>query len=386
VNPAARGGLSLAQLAHVTPWQIESSPGRIAIAGELRTADAAAIWRSLQHHTDRSGRGESIDFDVAHAAVIDGTVMALLVDLRIALAKRGVAVQITGASERLAGVVHLYGGDQPPGAVAGPSAPRAIARIGAGVAKAATQARRLIEFGGELVRGIAAVIRRPWLGGWRELGPLVAQTGADGIPIVLVLDFLVGFVMAFQSTRQLETYGANLYVADIVGISMTRELAPLITAIIISGRSGAGFAAELGTMRVSEEIDALRTMGIAPIPYLVVPRIIALAIAAPVLGLTGDIAGVLGGLVVGAMSLDVHPHAYLAELRTVVTASDVWTGLVKSLAFGVAIAIIGCQQGLTTRGAASGVGRSTTTTVVACLFSLVAIDTLLTTVFRGIGV
>jgi phospholipid/cholesterol/gamma-HCH transport system permease protein len=139
-------------------------------------------------------------------------------------------------------------------------------------------------------------------------------------------------------------------------------------------------------MRVSEEIDALRTMGIAPIPYLVVPRIIALAIAAPVLALAGDIAGVLGGLVVGAMSLDVHPHAYLAELRAVVTAADVWTGLIKSLVFGIAIAIIGCQQGLTTRGAASGVGRSTTTTVVACLFTLVAIDTLLTTVFRGVGV
>jgi phospholipid/cholesterol/gamma-HCH transport system permease protein len=127
-------------------------------------------------------------------------------------------------------------------------------------------------------------------------------------------------------------------------------------------------------------------MGIPPIPYLVVPRIIVLAIAAPVLALAGDIAGVLGGLVVGAMSLDVHPRAYVTELRAVVVASDVWTGLVKSIVFGIAIATIGCQQGLTTRGAASGVGRSTTTTVVACLFTLVAIDTLLTAVFRGVGV
>jgi len=370
----------------VTQWQIESGSRRIAITGELRTADAAAIWRSLRHHVHRLGPGGPIEIDLAHAAVIDGTVMALLVDLRAGLAKRGVSAQISGASDRIAGVVHLYGGDRPPGVVTEPSHARAIARLGAGVAKAATQARRLIEFSGDLVRGVVAVVRHPRLGGWRELGSLVAQAGADGIPIVLVLDFLVGFVMAFQSTRQLETYGANLYVADIVGISMTRELAPLITAIIISGRSGAGFAAELGTMRVSEEIDALCTMGIAPIPYLVVPRIIALMIAAPVLALAGDIAGVLGGLVVGAMSLDVHPHAYLAELRAVVTVSDVWTGLVKSLVFGIAIAIIGCQQGLTTRGAASGVGRSTTTTVVACLFTLVAIDTLLTTVFRGVGV
>jgi len=137
---------------------------------------------------------------------------------------------------------------------------------------------------------------------------------------------------------------------------------------------------------VSEEIDALQTMGISPVPYLVVPRIVALAIVAPVLALAGDIAGVLGGLAVGKISLGVHPNAYLTELRSVLVLADVWTGLVKSLAFGIAIAIIGCQQGLTTRGAASGVGRSTTTTVVACLFTLVAIDTALTMLFRGMHV
>lgn len=379
-------GLRLAPPEDVAAWEIEIRLGRITLVGEFRTADAAAIWRSLQSHTRRLARGERVEIDLARAAVIDGTAMALLVDVRASLAIRGIDAKIIGSSERLAGVVHLYGGDRPPSVAPGEPHERPIARLGANVATAATHARRVIEFSGELLRGIAAIVRSPSLGGWRELGPLIARTGADGIPIVLVLDFLVGFVMAFQSTRQLEAYGANLYVADIVGISMTRELAPLITAIIISGRSGAGFAAELGTMRVSEEIDALRTMGITPIPYLVVPRIIALAVAAPVLALAGDIAGVLGGLAVGAMSLDVHPHAYLAELRAAVVASDVWTGLVKSFAFGVAIAVIGCQQGLTTRGAASGVGRSTTTTVVACLFTLVAIDTLLTTVFRGVGV
>lgn len=370
----------------MTAWQIERAPGRITLGGELRTADATPIWRLLHRQTGGLARGDRLAIDLGAATAVDGTVMALLADLRASLIARGVAAEITGASERLAGVVHLYGGDRPPGAAPGEHHERAIARLGANVATAASHARRAIEFSGELVRGLAAIVRRPSLGGWRELGPLLARTGADGIPIVVVLDFLVGFVMAFQSTRQLETYGANLYVADIVGISMTRELAPLITAIIVSGRSGAGFAAELGTMRVSEEIDALRTMGITPVPYLVVPRILALAVAAPVLALAGDIAGVLGGLVVGAVSLDVHPHAYLAELRDVLVASDVWTGLVKSTAFGVAIAIIGCQQGLTTRGAASGVGRSTTTTVVACLFTLVAIDTLLTTLFRGVGV
>ena len=366
-------------------WQIDYTAGRLELSGELTTAIAAGLWRSLQHHTAGLVSGEPVILDLTRVRAIDGTAMALLIDLRRSLAARGVTTEIVGAASHLAGLVHLYGGDKPPSLVRSIPRERWIARFGSTIVAGTRHARRLVEFGGELVRGIGAIVRRPSLGGWRELGPLLARTGADGIPIVLVLDFLVGFVMAYQSTRQLETYGANLYLADIVGISMTRELAPLITAIIISGRSGAGFAAELGTMRVSEEIDALRTMGIAPVPYLVIPRIVALAIVAPVLALAGDIAGVFGGLVVGAISLDVHPHAYLAELRTVVVASDVWTGLVKSMAFGIAIAIIGCQQGLTTRGAASGVGRSTTTTVVACLFALVAIDTALTMVFRGIG-
>lgn len=365
-------------------WAIGGAPPRLTLTGELRTRDAAAIWAAL--HARTSGvTGGTLDVDLAQAADVDGTVMALLVELRDELARRGVTVAISHAGARVGQLVHLYGGDRPAHPEPRPARRSPIAAVGAAVAATVTHARRSIEFAGELVQGIGALVRHPSLGGWRELGPLIARTGTDGLAIVIVLDFLVGFVMAYQSTRLLQTYGANIYVADIVGISMTRELAPLITAIIITGRSGAGFAAEIGTMRVSEEIDALRTLGIAPVPYLVVPRIVALAIAAPVLALAGDIAGVLGGLAVGTLSLGVHPHAYLAELRDVLVASDVWTGLVKSVLFGIAIAIIGCQQGLTTRGAASGVGRSTTTTVVICLFALVGIDTAMTVLFRGVG-
>ncbi len=370
----------------MSSWRLSRGPERIALAGELRITDAAAIWRELSHLVADLGAMRRLDLDVSAATVIDGAVMALVVELRGALRARGVAAEISGANPKTAAIVHLYGGDRATVPTIGAPREGAIARLGAGLAAFVERAHRAVVFAGELASGAAAVIRHPRLASWRDLGPLIARAGTDGIPIVLVLDFLVGFVMAYQSTRQLESYGANLYVADIVGVSITRELAPLITAIIISGRSGAGFAAELGTMRVSEELDALATMGIPPVPYLVIPRVLALVVVAPVLALLGDIAGVLGGLVVAAASLDVHPHAYVTELRSEVLASDVWTGLVKSAAFGMAIAVIGCQQGLSTRGAAQGVGRSTTTTVVVCLFSLVAIDTALTIVFRGLGV
>ena len=240
-------------------------------------------------------------------------------------------------------------------------------------------------FLGETMAATRGFLGGPAAVNWRSIPSLMARAGADGVPIVLLLNFLVGFVMGFQSARQLKLYGANIYVADVVGISVTRELAPLMTAIIMSGRSGASFAAELGSMRVSEEIDALKTMGFSPGPYLILPRVAALALVAPVLTLLGGVVGVAGGAAVAVSSLDVSARGYLAELRTALVPSDIWTGLIKSVAFGIAIAFIGCQQGFATRGAAEGVGRSTTTTVVSCLFAIVIIDTVFTVFFQTLG-
>lgn len=344
-------------------------------------ADAAAIWHQLRLFV--AAARDRLDIHLDRARAVDGAVMALLVDVRASLDARGIRCEIVGGPPLVRELVHLYGGDQP--VEVRPVLPRAnaIARVGAALERVAKRGVALVSFAGELVLSIGRAIRRPSSANLRELPVLVARAGTDGALIVLILNFLVGFVMAFQATRPLEQYGANLFVADIVGISVTRELAPLMTAVIIAGRSGAAFAAELGTMRVSEEIDALRTMGISPVGHLVLPRILALAIVAPVLTLFGDVIGVFGGAVVGATSLDVTPRAYLAELRLVLLPSDVWTGLVKSVAFGSLIAFIGCHQGLSARGAASGVGRSTTTTVVVCLFTIVIVDTLFTLLFQG---
>jgi phospholipid/cholesterol/gamma-HCH transport system permease protein len=306
--------------------------------------------------------------------------------VRARLLARGVRCHITAGSERLRALVHLYRGDESPRPPEIRSRERGLARLGSAIDRALGQAREMIAFAGELIAAIAAVLRRPDRLSWREIPGLIVRAGTDGIPIVLVLNFLVGFVMAYQAARQLALFGANIYAADLVGLSVPRELAPLMTAIIIVGRSGAAYAAELGTMRVSDEIDALRTMGFAPVPYLVVPRVLALVVVAPVLTLLGDVVGVVGGIVVGHASLNITPAGFLAELRTAVEASDVWTGLCKSVAFGAAIGLIGCQHGLATRGAASGVGRGTTSTVVTSLFAIVVIDTVFTIVFRRLGV
>ena len=375
-------GLVLAPTCIVSTWQIVRDGECIELAGELRIADAAQIWQTLGAVAEPPG--DHLDLDLHGVELVDGAIMSLLVDTRSALAARGTRPEIIGAPPRVAPLVHLYGGDQPPVTEEVIEARTSIiAQLGGAVEQIGRRLRELLVFAGQLTGSLFGDVRHV---NWRAVPHLVERAGTDGIPIVIVLDFLVGFVMAYQSAVQLKLFGANIYVADLVGIAVTRELAPLMTAIIIAGRSGAAYAAELGTMRVSEEIDALRTMGFRPISYLVTPRTITLAIVAPVLTLLGAVAGVLGGMVVGAMSLGVTPHGYFAELQTILDLSDVWTGLVKSVGFGIAIAFIGCRQGLSARGAAQGVGRSTTSTVVACLFAIVVIDTLFTVVFRGFGV
>jgi phospholipid/cholesterol/gamma-HCH transport system permease protein len=359
----------------VSAWQILVSGDRLELVGELRLADGPAIWRSLRAATEQHAPRT---IDVSRATVIDGAVMSMVAEVM-----RGTGGELVGASPRIAQIGHLYleGGAQLPQ----PPHERAIARIGDAATRLGLWLVDSARFTGDLVIAAGAGLRHRRAVDWRSLANLVERAGADGVPIVVLLNFLIGFVGAFQSTIPLRQFGANIYVADIVGISVTRELSPLITAFIIAGRSGAAFAAELATMRVSEEVDALRTMGIDPHAYLVIPRVLALALVAPALTLLGDVAGVLGGLAVGVTSLNLTSAGFIAELRTIVVASDIWTGLAKSVVFAIAIGLIACRRGLAARGAAAGVGRSTTSTVVACLFSIVIIDALVTMLFREFG-
>ena len=223
-----------------------------------------------------------LDLNLGHVRSVDGAAISLLVALRAELTGRGVRCEIVAVPSHIRPLVHLYGGDAAPAAPEVPARVGPLSRLGLMVARVFSGFRRAVTFLGDTVGALGRVVSRPRTGNWRSVPGLVAIAGTDGVPIVVLLNFLVGFVMGFQSERQLERYGANVYVADVVGISVTRELAPLMTAIIMSGRSGAAFAAELGTMRVSEEIDALRTMGLAPGPFLILPRVAALAIVAPI--------------------------------------------------------------------------------------------------------
>ena len=211
------------------------------------------------------------------------------------------------------------------------------------------------------------------------------KVGVDGLPIVALISFLMGLIMAFMASVQLEQFGANIYVASLVGLSMTRELGPIMTAIIVAGRSGSAFAAEIGTMKISEEVDALFTMGFDPVGFLVIPKLIAAVVMVPILTLFSDIFAIAGGLLVGVFMLDLTAGSYVAQTMSTLTLFDVFWGVFKSGVFGLLIAWVGCLRGFQVRGGAASVGQATTSAVVSSIFLIILFDSISSVILRYCG-
>jgi phospholipid/cholesterol/gamma-HCH transport system permease protein len=207
------------------------------------------------------------------------------------------------------------------------------------------------------------------------------RAGYDSLPLVALICFLVGMIMALQSAYQLRELGALDLVASLVAISMTRELAPLLTAIIVAGRFGSAISAELGTMQVSQEIDALTVMGIDPVSFLVVPRLVALVITLPCLTVFADVIGILGGQVIAVGVLEMGADRYVGLTLDALVLEDIYTGLIKAAAFAAIIGLVGCHQGLSTRGGAEEVGRATTSSVVRSIVLVIGADLFVTALF-----
>jgi phospholipid/cholesterol/gamma-HCH transport system permease protein len=219
-------------------------------------------------------------------------------------------------------------------------------------------------------------------GPWRK-GQFVREAvaiGNEGLPIIAVVSMLVGLVTAFQAADQLRQFGASIFIANLVGLGVVREMGPLITAILVAGRSGSAMAAELGTMAVEEEIDALRVMGIDPIPYLVVPKAYAMLVGVPALTMLANFFGVLGGFLIAVLYLDLAPDVFITQFISAIDPWDVMTGAIKSFLFAAVIVIVGCHFGLRLRGGAEDVGRAATSAVVASLFLIILVDGVYVTV------
>jgi phospholipid/cholesterol/gamma-HCH transport system permease protein len=208
----------------------------------------------------------------------------------------------------------------------------------------------------------------------------VARSGAGSLPLVALISFLVGMILALQSVYQLQKLGAESLVADLVAIAVTREMAPLLTAIIVSGRYGAAIAAEIGTMKVSQEVDALTVMGVDPYSFLVAPRLLALIIALPCLVVFADLLGILGGLLVAMVTMGQSAAVYGADSIAALELRDIFTGLIKAVAFAAIIGVIGCRMGMAVSGGADEVGRATTSAVVRSIVLVIVSDLLVTAV------
>ncbi|NNF98034.1 MAG: MlaE family lipid ABC transporter permease subunit [Desulfobacteraceae bacterium] len=211
---------------------------------------------------------------------------------------------------------------------------------------------------------------------WGDTIVYMQKTGVDAVPIVALISFLLGLIMAFVSSMQLEQFGAGIYVASLVALSMVSEFGPIITAIIVAGRSGSAYAAEIGTMQISEEIDALFTMGFQPTLFLAIPRLIAAVIVVPVLTLFSDVFAILGGLVVSSTMLDLTVGTYITQTLEALTLFELMWGLMKSAVFAVLIALVGCLRGFQVRGGASEVGNAATSAVVSSIFLIILFDSI----------
>lgn len=267
-----------------------------------------------------------------------------------------------------------------------PYLPGVLENIGRHSGGQLQQYLEFLSFIGNLAGVTARATLRPWRIRWSQVVRELQAAGVNALPIVGLLTFLIGIVIAYQGGMVLQDYGANIYVADIVGLSMVRELAPLITAIIVAGRTGSAYTAQIGTMMVTEEVDALRSIGIAPLEMLVLPKLIALVIALPLLTVFADAMGLFGGLIMSSSMLGLNPATFMDRLAVALTLDSYLSGVGKAPVFAAIIAAVGCFQGFRVFGSAGSVGRQTTVSVVESIFLVIIVDAAFSVAFSKLGI
>lgn len=261
-----------------------------------------------------------------------------------------------------------------------------IERAGRATVAAYREGVGLLSFLGATVIAAGRALAHPGRIRFVSLVSHMEQVGLNAMPIVGLLSFLIGIVLAYQGADQLRRFGAEIFTVDLLGIAIFREMGILLTAIIIAGRSGSAFTAQIGTMQVNQEIDAMRTLGLDPIEVLVLPRVVALFIALPLLGVFADLMGMVGGVLMSMVVLDISFVQFVERVKTVLPLSAFWVGLVKAPVFGVVIALVGCREGMSVRGSAESVGRQTTKSVVVSIFLVIIIDAVFSIAFSYLGI
>jgi phospholipid/cholesterol/gamma-HCH transport system permease protein len=360
---AAGGGWTvheLAQLDHAGQAMLDALPpeaGRARISlGALQALDTAGAW--------------------------------LLCRLRTRLAERGWQVELADADPTQTALIDLVQHlDSRPALPAPHINPllRLVAQLGANTLLVFDEARRLLSFYGQILVTLGGIALRPKRLRLTSLVHHLEQTCLNALPIVGLIAFLIGVVLAYQGADQLRRFGAEVFTVNLLGVSVLREIGILLTAIVVAGRSGSAFTAEIGMMKVREEVDALRTLGVDPIEVLVVPRLLALMIALPLLAFFADILALFGGALMAIFALGIPPGQFISQLDGAVTPTMFWIGMVKAPVFAFLIALVGCYQGLSVSGSAESVGRLTTQSVVQGIFLVIVADALFSIVLSYLG-
>ena len=359
---------------------------RLAPAGRFVLGHATATAAAIADAEARLAGCRVVEVDLADVTGLDGSgavQLARLLDRLEASGPRAhVVPERNPEAERLIALYREHRTDAP----TRPVRIGNMARLGLLAAELPGVVNNALNFTGQSARAVPRTLRSPGSVDWRSVPRLVQSVGADGVFVTSAANLLVGLIIGFLGVSQLARFGATIYVPELVVVAQFRELGPLVTAIVVAGRSGAGLASEIATMKVSEEIDALRSMGFDPVRWLVVPRCLALVIAMPLLAWIGDVFALVGGLAATMSVTDMTARSYVVETADAITATHLFAGLIKTPFLALAIGLIGCGQGLATWGGAAAVGTRTTSAVVLSILAVIAISSLFTFIFALLGI
>jgi phospholipid/cholesterol/gamma-HCH transport system permease protein len=367
--------------------QAERDGARLLLSGAWITSTVKAVDDALRHFAAPQARRVTVDleqvsaFDTAGAWLVYRTMKALKghgaqVELAGVGADRARLIEVVAANERVMPPDHRH-----PMILI-----QLLERIGTGAVEFWAALAALFAFFGLTLETLWKIILNPGRFRWNAFTNTIEQAGINAVPIISLMSFLVGAVIAYQGATQLRNFGADVLTVDLVSVSVLREFGILLTAIMVAGRSGSAYAAEIGAMRVNEEVDAMRALALDPMEILVMPRILGLVIAMPLLNFISDIAGLAGGCIATWSELGITPQAFIARLHEVTFINNFWAGMIKAPIFGYLVAMIGCYEGFRVEGSAESVGRHTTLSVVESIFIVIVVDAFFSVFFMQVHI